>query len=381
MTNSGQRSQTASRDNCTNSLSNICEQSTPVSHEISNQFGSTNSPLVSHSESESPVDLHLYPFGSNPSLVSHSNKICPHRNFYSKCVTCNPAYSSFLRSVGKSLSPSTAEAHYQGLTTSYSQLELSNKMNSLNPEVLMSPEAKHLFSSSSGGVGIGGMGHLGHISTSIAGIPSGVNPGLAGMAGSHLHPSHHHSSHPASIHSMASSGFSLHSHLTAATTGQRRLSSNNSSPTNRSTKNSSNNKQFLCPMCNKLFTQKGNLKTHMMIHSGDKPYACHVCGKSFTQKVQNQQPLREQQQQQQPPPHQVESPSHLYHGSSDNTFSGNMANVNTLTNLQQSPPNSFNLSTTPSAAAAAAAVLLSSTSGFSKDPKASHLHFMSSLFH
>ena len=257
MTNSGQRSQTASRDNCTNSLSNICEQSTPVSHEISNQFGSTNSPLVSHSESESPVDLHLYPFGSNPSLVSHSNKICPHRNFYSKCVTCNPAYSSFLRSVGKSLSPSTAEAHYQGFTTSYSQLELSNKMNSLNPEVLMSPEAKHLFSSSSGGVGIGGMGHLGHISTSIAGIPSGVNPGLAGMAGSHLHPSHHHSSHPASIHSMASSGFSLHSHLTAATTGQRRLSSNNSSPTNRSTKNSSNNKQFLCPMCNKKKKKKG----------------------------------------------------------------------------------------------------------------------------
>ncbi|UYV68258.1 hypothetical protein LAZ67_5003634 [Cordylochernes scorpioides] len=44
------------------------------------------------------------------------------------------------------------------------------------------------------------------------------------------------------------------------------------------------NKTFACHLCHKFFTQKGNLKTHMMIHTGEKPYACQMCGKCFTQK-------------------------------------------------------------------------------------------------
>lgn len=248
MTNSGPRTPSTPRENCSSNLS-LCE---PLHDHQGQQFASSSSPLVSHSESESPVDLHLYQFANS---TAHSSKICIHRNFLSKCTTCNPAYSSLLRSVNK-LSPD-GDTHYSALSSS--QLELSNKiaMNSLNPEALLGPDGKHLFSSHSGsGVGISGNplgSHLGHISTSIAGM-SGP-PGL-GMGSSHLHPSHHHApNHQATLHSMTSSSF-LHSPLAMAASGQRRLSSNHNP--NRVSKNPVHNKQFLCPMCNKLFTQKGS---------------------------------------------------------------------------------------------------------------------------
>lgn len=45
-----------------------------------------------------------------------------------------------------------------------------------------------------------------------------------------------------------------------------------------------NGKGFKCQICNRDFTQKGNLKTHLMTHSGERPYECQTCGKNFTQK-------------------------------------------------------------------------------------------------
>ncbi|PRD27192.1 UNVERIFIED_CONTAM: zinc finger protein [Trichonephila clavipes] len=44
-------------------------------------------------------------------------------------------------------------------------------------------------------------------------------------------------------------------------------------------------RRYACSICKKSFSLKGNLKTHMRIHSGERPYECNVCNKKFTQQT------------------------------------------------------------------------------------------------
>ena len=43
-------------------------------------------------------------------------------------------------------------------------------------------------------------------------------------------------------------------------------------------------KPFTCKLCKRRFSQKGHLKQHSLVHTGERRFECDDCGKGFSRK-------------------------------------------------------------------------------------------------
>lgn len=64
------------------------------------------------------------------------------------------------------------------------------------------------------------------------------------------------------------------------------------SPKSIKHRSSSSSKEINCPYCNIKLSCRGNLKTHIRIHTGERPFKCSYCPKAFIQKQNLTQHIR-----------------------------------------------------------------------------------------